>query len=482
MYQNTDIKYKYFFDINNIFSLNNFLKVFTFYFLMLLIYLSIFLYIGPVYVSFENFYEFNAMMQFWIAIFSPIILIFPILYTSYVLGGEAKSNFSTKCLISLIRLVLLYGFVLVFYLPSFIILYEIAPAASDSGVTVNTKILIFFMIIIILAIYPVAISILYKKFPSNKTQKKQQIETKVETLNEKISHFSWSNEWKFVGLFYYLSMLITLAILFLDNIFLPPPEINNLTFAQSFFLQFSIAFILLIILIYLIFPLPYNLYKYKVYQHSKKILLVRIFITYFPSSILIWFLYIISNVIYTSDLRIIPILGIAWIGIGILFLAFLYRTKVIHFYQRYFNIIDRLFYHKILHILQNSEPAEFFAKQFIILQTEAIKEMLPRATLKTLKPLFRTILIADILRLQKMYEFNNIPAKSTKAVLDYVMEISSPLIINLELALRQHLTEQLLKRHDPATVQADINVLWPIVNKVLLQWESVTDKFYLSNT
>ena len=503
MYQTLNTKWREVLATNNLFSLKSLLKILTFYVLLTLTYLVLILFNNTSSNSSSVEYAwYNTMLVTFLFYFSPMVLLFPILYVSYMLGKESKLRLPMKIINNSFRLIFLYCLAFLFYLPGLFILSQIDSSADiiyASGGLVEVTIgnvsgLVASVLVLVLLVYLVTLGlgyVYYKRFQYHKTQNKL-IKTKTAVLDENIDDFRMVSKWRSIGKFYYLSLFIALVLVFLDSILFPPRfgfkyflitgEIYYPAYFTSFFFQFSTALIQFMILLYLVFPLSYNIYTYKAYQRSKKFFLTQTFMVYLLSSVVIGFLYIINMQLYQYHVQFIFLALGGWICLGIFVLSLVYRTKIMHIYQRYFNVINIIFYHKTLQSLQGSESAEFYTKQFIVLQAETIKEILPKATPKNVKILFRTILIADILRLQKVYEFNNIPAKSTKAIVEYAMKISFPLIINLEHALQQHLTEQLLnKRRDPETIQTDLTILWPIVNKFLLQWESVTDRFYLTN-
>jgi hypothetical protein len=123
--------------------------------------------------------------------------------------------------------------------------------------------------------------------------------------------------------------------------------------------------------------------------------------------------------------------------------------------------------------LNNNYHAVFFAKKFIIIQSTAIKNILPGTMPETISQSIKTIFKNDLDRLQQLFKFNHIKSYSKTATLNFVMKTANPIIKDLQLTLEQHLTEELLKdNNNSKNLQINVDNLWKKVEKTMIQWES----------
>ena len=261
---------------------------------------------------------------------------------------------------------------------------------------------------------------------------------------------------------------------------------------------------LIVILVYLISPLIYIIYKKKVVLKEFKALKYDGILLYGTSVLFLIF----SAILYSSlpllsidsfqpyslvDLHYANIMGtlpvinkalfaldlliLSWIVLGICLLVFWKHTWIIVQMKKISVLKEKIYYQKTMNMLKSSELADLFVKKFILLQSDEIKAVIPQATAKNLTDLMTNIFKTDIRRLYKIFEINGIEIKSNKALMDYTVKAASPLILELKEKLTLHLTEQLFNKNiDPGNLQADLSVLWPSINKILLQWESLTEK------
>lgn len=123
--------------------------------------------------------------------------------------------------------------------------------------------------------------------------------------------------------------------------------------------------------------------------------------------------------------------------------------------------------------LNNNDQAVFFARRFIIIQSDKIKNSLPAMLPETVSMSFERIFIDDIDRMNRLLKINKIKSYSEAAVLKFIMSIARPIIIDMQRTLQEYLTLELLKNtSDSKNLQINIDDLWKKVNKIMANWES----------
>ena len=123
--------------------------------------------------------------------------------------------------------------------------------------------------------------------------------------------------------------------------------------------------------------------------------------------------------------------------------------------------------------LQNNYRAVYFAKKFIIIQAKPIKASLPGLLPSTVSASVKDIFQNDIDRMHQLFKYNHITTYSKSATLKFVMKVAEPIIKDLQLALEQHLTEELLKESNSAkNMSIDVDNLWKKIEKIMTNWQS----------
>jgi hypothetical protein len=137
------------------------------------------------------------------------------------------------------------------------------------------------------------------------------------------------------------------------------------------------------------------------------------------------------------------------------------------------NPFKIILYKLTIRNLNKNDQAVFFARNFIIIQSEKIRTNLPSMVPKTVDQSFRNIFLQDIDRMYQLLQINKIKTYSKDAVLKFVMSIAKPIIVDMQRTLQEHITLELLKKsNDSKNLKVDIDDLWSKTNKILSQWES----------
>lgn len=132
------------------------------------------------------------------------------------------------------------------------------------------------------------------------------------------------------------------------------------------------------------------------------------------------------------------------------------------------------YYQYRVNTYSNDFRAIYFAKKFIIVQSDEIKSILPGILPETISNSLKGIFEKDLNRMQQLFRYNHIKGYSKEATLKFVMKIAEPIIQDLRVTLEQHLTEELLLIKSTKDNDRSVNLdsLWDKVNKIMIQWES----------
>lgn len=161
-------------------------------------------------------------------------------------------------------------------------------------------------------------------------------------------------------------------------------------------------------------------------------------------------------------------------SIGFFWILYHYRKNISVMVSNYIRKpFSFLLYFLTVRKLNNNDQAVFFARRFIVIQSDVIRSRLPGMAPNTVNNNFKEIFNNDIDRMYRLLTVNKIKTYSNKGVLQFVMSIAKPIIVDMQRTLQEHITLELLKKdNNSKNLQVDVDDLWNKVNKIMTQWES----------
>ena len=228
--------------------------------------------------------------------------------------------------------------------------------------------------------------------------------------------------------------------------------------------------------LFLLLPFGIIYFDFRKFHYGKLLTICSLFynlLLFYISALQIYSIYNMHE-LYWSDSSGAILLW--YIFITLLLILFIYRIEFKSFTKKIFRKINLFTYaldEASVRSLSNNYRAIYFAKKFIILQSNSIKKSLPGLLPSTIPFSLKATFEADIDRMEQLFKYNHISVYSKGAILKFVMKTADPIIKDLQLTLEQHLTEELLKENNNSkNLQINIDNLWQKVEKIMVQWES----------